>query len=550
VIAYIVLSGKQPLKGATDQETFTNIAKGEISYADPIWESIAGEAQDFVKLLLTWDEKLRPTASEALNHPWMKNGQNQCTLLRQSTMDALNNLESFDAKSKLRVATCTFIASQLMGKGEKEKIDDAFRAIDLNNDGTLNKQEVKQGYNTYFGRELTDEEIDSIFMVRDSSGESAGLCLDVLFDLKVLCNQQHVDADGTGELEYSEFLFGALDKQNLLSSDNLKKAFSIFSDGNGDISLGAFSFVANIFDAYANYPSDFYGGAPATIDWTEELSALLGDALTNDKSVDEKALNKLIAQVDTDGDGKINYQVRRVASMWARSSFNNLPLFLKEFVNMALGTPFGETHDENEETSNNLKKLPKDESVKNEDQMMEPDTDGNGHELQNTLTLATQQANTSRSKRDPPTCHPGRGHRDPPSGQYSTFNSDGPPDQTPSSPIAVERLMNSQQPSYREPAASPAVRNLRISPRVKKLEEACEGFDRIQEKIVRLRMLLSSKEVVSKQPQTPLSAEQRMRSRVRSKGPNVETLDSAFTKLSQIQSKMRSLQALVKSNQL
>jgi Ca2+-binding EF-hand superfamily protein len=56
-----------------------------------------------------------------------------------------------------------------------------------------------------------------------------------------------VDADGTGELAYSEFLFGALDTQNLLSSENLKKAFSIFdSDGSGDIALGAFSFVADI----------------------------------------------------------------------------------------------------------------------------------------------------------------------------------------------------------------------------------------------------------------------------------------------------------------
>jgi calcium-dependent protein kinase len=184
VIAYIVLSGKQPLKGETDQETFTNIAKREISYADPVWNSITGEAQGFVKLLLTWDESLRPTASEALNHPWMmKNGQNQCALLRQSTRDALNNLESFDAQSKLRVATCTFIASQLMDKGEKEKIDDAFRAIDLNNDGTLNREEVKQGYNTYFGRELSDEEIDNIFMVRDLSGDTVGSCWYFLFDL-------------------------------------------------------------------------------------------------------------------------------------------------------------------------------------------------------------------------------------------------------------------------------------------------------------------------------------------------------------------------------
>jgi Ca2+-binding EF-hand superfamily protein len=89
-----------------------------------------------------------------------------------------------------------------MDKDEKAKIDDVFRAMDLNNDGTLDRSEVKYGYEHCFGRELSDEEIDTIF--------------------------KHVDADGTGELEYSEFLFGAMDTQNLLSSENLKKAFSIF----------------------------------------------------------------------------------------------------------------------------------------------------------------------------------------------------------------------------------------------------------------------------------------------------------------------------------
>ena len=52
-----------------------------------------------------------------------------------------------------------------MDKGEKEKIDDVFRLIDLNNDGTLNRDEVKQGYEKYFDRELSDEEIDAIFKV-------------------------------------------------------------------------------------------------------------------------------------------------------------------------------------------------------------------------------------------------------------------------------------------------------------------------------------------------------------------------------------------------
>ena len=70
---------------------------------------------------------------------------------------------------------------------------------------------------------------------------------------------------------------GALDKQNLLSAKNLKKAFSIFADENGDLTV-------------------------------DELRLLLKDSLTQDEEVDDKALNKLLKQVDLDGDGKIRYE--------------------------------------------------------------------------------------------------------------------------------------------------------------------------------------------------------------------------------------------------
>jgi calcium-dependent protein kinase len=171
VIAFYVLTGRPPLKGETDQETFNNIVKGNISYHDAVWEKLTDDCHKFVKLLLSWEEHLRPTAEEALQHPWIINHTRRKSGLedlRLSTMTALSNLEAFDAQSKLRVATCTFIATQLMDKEEREKIDDVFRAIDLNNDGTLNRDEVKQGYETYFDRALSDEEIDAIFQVSSS----------------------------------------------------------------------------------------------------------------------------------------------------------------------------------------------------------------------------------------------------------------------------------------------------------------------------------------------------------------------------------------------
>lgn len=38
------------------------------------WDGISPEAKDFVAMLLNKDPKLRPTAKEALKHPWLKGG--------------------------------------------------------------------------------------------------------------------------------------------------------------------------------------------------------------------------------------------------------------------------------------------------------------------------------------------------------------------------------------------------------------------------------------------------------------------------------------------
>lgn len=205
VIGFLCLSGGvQPLKGESDQDTFNNIVNGKWSFDNPVWDNVSDLAKEFIKALLTWDQDKRPTAAEALEHSWILERAKRATSedLRASSRDALKHLEAFDAQSKLRVATCSFIASQLMDRTEKEKIDEVFRAMDLNNDGSLDRSEVKWGYEHFFERELSDEEIDAIF--------------------------RQVDADGTGELEYSEFLFGAMDTKDLLSTENLKKAFSIF----------------------------------------------------------------------------------------------------------------------------------------------------------------------------------------------------------------------------------------------------------------------------------------------------------------------------------
>lgn len=67
--------------------------------------------------------------------------------------------------------------------------------MDVNGDGTLSKQEVRDGYRDYFGKDISRKEVDAMFLA--------------------------VDADGSGEIEYSEFVVASMSEKNLLSNQKL-----------------------------------------------------------------------------------------------------------------------------------------------------------------------------------------------------------------------------------------------------------------------------------------------------------------------------------------
>ena len=71
-----------------------------------------------------------------------------------------------------------------MTKTEKLGVDKIFKALDQNGDGLLDKYDVQKGYQDYFGKYMTDEEVTTIF--------------------------NRVDIDGGGTIDYSEFLIAAM----------------------------------------------------------------------------------------------------------------------------------------------------------------------------------------------------------------------------------------------------------------------------------------------------------------------------------------------------
>ena len=70
-IAHVMLAGIPPFYGKDDTELHRNIVKQELLFTNALWKSISPEGVDFIKRCLMKDEKLRPSAREALKHPWI-----------------------------------------------------------------------------------------------------------------------------------------------------------------------------------------------------------------------------------------------------------------------------------------------------------------------------------------------------------------------------------------------------------------------------------------------------------------------------------------------
>jgi len=70
------------------------VKSGKFSFADPVWATISEQAKDFISQLLTLDQNKRPSAEQALKHPWIVEAnklQNEA-VSTDVAMNALTNL--------------------------------------------------------------------------------------------------------------------------------------------------------------------------------------------------------------------------------------------------------------------------------------------------------------------------------------------------------------------------------------------------------------------------------------------------------------------------
>ena len=250
VILYMLIVGRAPFDGKSDDEIIENIEKGEFNSKHPKMLNSSDEVQDLVKKLLEVNVKKRLSPSEALKHPWFKkfNGKSLYSNIDKKTIIIyLNRLRKFEINSKFQQMVLAFIVHNIPNNNESKDILKIFRMFNVNDDGKLTKKELFDGLIKYFNKEEIKKEIEDIFLLLDGANR--------------------------GFIEYEEFLRATLDQKILLSDENLTYAFNFFDgDGCGKISV-------------------------------EKIKKFF----INDK-VSEDVFRSIFHEIDTNEDGEIDYE--------------------------------------------------------------------------------------------------------------------------------------------------------------------------------------------------------------------------------------------------
>jgi calcium-dependent protein kinase len=214
IIMYIMLCGHPPFRGKNQAELLLKVRDGSFVFDAKVWRTVTRGAKNLITMLLKRDPEERHTAERALTDPWLlAAAPKNSALLREAPLrDVLvQELRSFSAENRLKKAALHVISRQLSDEHTRE-LQDIFRALDADNDGMLSLHDLKEGL-ALWG---VPEDIPDLELIMDG-----------------------LDLDGTGYVDYTEFLAAAVDKERFLNKDICMCAFNIFdSDGDGKITNG------------------------------------------------------------------------------------------------------------------------------------------------------------------------------------------------------------------------------------------------------------------------------------------------------------------------
>ncbi|XP_042396501.1 calcium-dependent protein kinase 20-like [Zingiber officinale] len=187
--------------------------------------------------MLEPDPKKRLTAQQVLDHTWLQNASKAPNVNLGETVRA--RLQQFSGMNKLKKKALRVVAEYLSVE-EVADIKEMFDKMDINQDGKLCFEELKLGLHK-LGHQISDSDIQILM--------------------------EAADVNGSGTLEYGEFVAVSIHLRKIGNDEHLHRAFSYF-----DLNKSGYIEI-------------------------EELSDSLADDLGPNR---EEVINAIIHDVDTD----------------------------------------------------------------------------------------------------------------------------------------------------------------------------------------------------------------------------------------------------------
>ena len=201
IILYYMLSGKFPYNAEDNYEIFQKIESEEPNYFELI---VSENVIDFMKKCLIKNPKLRPSAKECLQHPWL---EPIFARIRSSSFMSENLILNFSTYTKcpqLKKLILKYLISN-MGHIELSPYKAAFYAFDFKNEGVITIKGIKKIFEIY-NINITDSQINKIMTICDEPNKKF--------------------------LTYTEFILCCINIGDFLTPEKLMNAFFFFDMDN------------------------------------------------------------------------------------------------------------------------------------------------------------------------------------------------------------------------------------------------------------------------------------------------------------------------------
>ncbi len=203
IIIYLMLTDKFPFVNSKEYDVFEMIEEG--NYNTQLLDDCecSEEAKDLVKKILVKDPDKRPSASDIIDHPWIKKHYKK----RDSHLinrDTLGTLKEFAKKNALQKEIYYFLA-KIHNEKEILQLKQLFNDFDTDNSGNLSMVEIRKGFK-HLGIEIDEKELEDIW--------------------------EGLDFHKDGEVNYTEFLAAMISTYKFTKEENLWVVFNYLKENN------------------------------------------------------------------------------------------------------------------------------------------------------------------------------------------------------------------------------------------------------------------------------------------------------------------------------